>query len=216
MPRTRSPEFEIAMKLPCLLQPRVLKLAVKSLFSRPYTTTFPAEPYEPIAQFRGRVRFFADDCIGCGACAEVCPADCIDVSDDAAGTPPIRHLVHHVEECIWCGQCERYCTTEKGIRQTNEYDCSTFSKEDLEECCDKELLLCECCGGIIAPVDQLRWLARRLGPLAFTNPTLMLVSHRELKVVDEGPRSADKEHIGRGQRLSIQCPHCRRKTALVI
>jgi hydrogenase-4 component H len=203
------------MKLPCLLQWRVVKLALKSLFSKPYTTAFPAESFEPIAQFRGRPRFDEDECIGCGACAEVCPAKCIDVTDDVSGTPQ-RQLVQHLDACIWCGQCERYCTTEKGITLSNEYDFVGFAPEDFEEKCDKELLLCECCGEIIAPKDQLRWLARRLGPLAFANPTLMLLSHRELGVVDPGVHAEDTEQGSRQGRVSIQCPHCRRKTLFAV
>ena len=203
------------MKLPCLLQFRILKLALTSLFSRPYTTRFPAEEYEPIEQFRGRPRYDEDECIGCGACSEVCPAKCIDLVDDLEAEPPTRRLVHHLDACILCGQCEKYCTTEKGIKQTREYAFVGFAPEDFEDKCENELLLCECCGEVIAPVAQLKWLAKRLGPLAFTNPTLMLVSHKELAVVDDGVRT-DPAVAGRGDRLRIQCPKCRRQTALTV
>lgn len=203
------------MKLPCLLQFRILKLAVKSLFSRPYTTNFPAGPYEPIEQFRGRPRFDEDECIGCGACAEVCPSNCIDVIDDVSADPPVRRFVQHLDACICCGQCERYCTSEKGIKMTNEWDFVGFAPEDFEERTEKELLLCESCGGVLAPVDQIRWLVKRLGALAFANPTLMLVSHKELAVVDEGVKP-ETETVGREGHVSIQCPKCRRKTSLVV
>jgi len=206
------------MKLPCLLQWRILKQALTSLFTRAYTTGFPVAEtaYEPSERYRGRPRYDQDVCIGCGACAEVCPAKCIDVIDDVSVKPALRRLVQHVDVCIWCGQCERYCPTETGIRQTSEYDCLGFAPEDFEERCEKELLLCECCGEIIAPVDQLRWLARRLGPLVYTNPTLMLVAQKELAVVDEGVRPSEDAPPGRGGRVGLLCPHCRRKTALVV
>ena len=176
---------------------------------------FPYASYEPIKQFRGRPRYHKDDCIGCGACAEVCPADAIKVTDTVTGALPMRTLVHHLDTCIQCGQCERYCATEKGIKLSNEYDYVGFSSADFEERVAKELLLCECCGAVIAPLDQLRWLVRRLGPLAFTNPTLMLVSTHELALVDEGVKVAADKTV-RSQRLSIQCPKCRRKTALAV
>lgn len=204
------------MKLPAFLQPRVLKKAIKSLFSRPVTTRFPAEPFEPISAFRGRPRFDADLCIGCGACAEVCPPKCIVVTDDLATSR--RHLVQHLDQCIWCGQCERYCPTGGGIRLTNEWDCVGFEPKDFEERVDKELLLCDVCGGVVGPVDSLRWLARRLGPMAFANPTLMLAAARDLDLVDENV-AAPPEAKGaprRGDRISIHCPHCRRKTALTV
>jgi hydrogenase-4 component H len=142
----------------------------------------------------------------------VCPPKCIDVVDDVDGDKPVRHLVQHVDACIWCGQCERYCTTEKGIKQTTEYDCVGFKPEDFEEKVDKDLLLCEVCGCVIAPVDQIRWLVKRLGPLAYTNPTVMLVAGRDLAVVDE-PVKAESEEPLRADRLMIQCPECRRKTS---
>ncbi len=203
------------MKLPCLLQPRILKVAVKALFSRPYTTRFPAAPYTPISEYRGRPRFHRDACIGCGACAAVCPSKCIDLTDDTRAVPPVRRLVQHLDACIQCGQCERYCTSEKGIRLTNEYDYVGFKPEEFEERVEKELLLCEHCGCVIAPADQIRWLARRLGPLAFANPTVMLVSLRALAVVDEGVKP-DVPGTPRSLHLSVQCAKCRRKTALTV
>jgi hypothetical protein len=98
---------------------------------------------------------------------------------------------------------------------TNEYEFLGFAPEDFEERVEKDLLLCEDCGCVLAPVDQLRWLAKRLGPLTFTNPTLMLVSHKELAVVDEGVRMDTDEPL-RAKRVSIQCPRCRRKVALAV
>jgi hydrogenase-4 component H len=200
------------MKLPCLLQPRILRQALGALFSKPFTTRFPAEPYTPIASFRGRVRFDEAGCIGCGACAQVCPAKCIDVIDEVDHGTPRRTLIQHLDACIWCGQCVRYCVTEAGIRMTSEYVFVGFAPADFEERVEKELLLCEVCGGVIAPVDQIRWLIRRLGPLAYANPTLMMTAARDLRVADE-PARPEGDEVLRGQRVSIQCPKCRRKTA---
>ena len=200
------------MKLPSFLQPRILRQAVRALVSPPFTTRFPKEPFQPTQSFRGRPQFNEAGCIGCGACAEVCPPKCIDVIDDLKSPSPKRRLVQHLDTCIWCGQCERYCPTHKGIRMSHEYDCVSFSPQGFEESVEKELLLCELCGSVLAPLDQLRWLAERLGPLAFANPTLMMVVGRDLGVVDQGVRG-EKGEVLRGDRLALQCPNCRRKTA---
>jgi hypothetical protein len=68
---------------------------------------------------------------------------------------------------------------------------------------------------VIAPADQLRWLVRRLGPLAFGNPTLMLAAHKSLSVVDPGVTPAG-DAPQRAQHVNIQCPKCRRKTAFTV
>lgn len=203
------------MRKPSFLQPRVLKHAVKALVSRPYTTAFPKEPYEPVDAFRGRPRFSEVDCIGCGACAQVCPPKCIDVIDDLAASPPKRTLVQHLDACICCGQCERYCPTQQGIRMSREYDYVGFRPEDFEERVEKELVLCEGCGDVVAPADQLRWLADRLGPIAFANPTLMMGAAQDLGVAGSAVQSGDGE-VQRGDRVGVQCPRCRRKTAAAV
>jgi hydrogenase-4 component H len=185
---------------------------MRALFSPPFPKRFPDEPFEPVESFRGRPRFDESGCIGCGACAEVCPPKCIDVIDDLESSPPKRRLVQHLDACIWCGQCERHCPTRQGIRLTNEFDCVGFAPEDFEERVEKELLLCELCGSVIAPADQIHWLVRRLGSLAYANPTLMMFRGRELGLVEQGVRSQGGE-LPRGDRLELQCPKCRRKTA---
>ncbi len=207
------PSRRLRMKLPSLFQPRVLKQVLRAIFSRPYTTEFPEEVYHPPPGFRGRVRFDASTCIGCGACAEVCPPKCIDVVDEIDCETPRRTLIQHVDACIWCGQCERYCPTKTGIRLTNEFIEVGFKPEDFEERVEKKLLVCEVCGEQLAPVDQLRWLVRRLGPLAFTNPTLMLMAGRDLGLVEQAVKTVG-EDVQRADRLRIQCPKCRRATAL--
>lgn len=200
------------MKLPAFLQPRILKQALRAVFSRRFTTRFPGEPFHPVASFRGQPRFDQDACIGCGACAQVCPAKCIDVIDDLEAAPATRTLVQHLDACIWCGQCELHCPTGHGIRMSNEYDCAGFAPEDFEERVVKNLMMCESCGEVLAPVDQLRWLAKRLGATSFANPTLMLAAGRDLGVVGQGVKKVGEEVL-RSERLTIQCPKCRRKTA---
>ncbi len=200
------------MRLPSFLQPRILAQVMRAILSPPFTTRFPGEAFRPVESFRGRPRFDEAGCIGCGACAEVCPPKCIDVIDDLDPALPKRRLVQHLDACIWCGQCERYCPTGQGIKLTTEYDCVGFSPEDFEERVEKDLLLCELCGAVLAPVDQIRWLVRRLGPLVYANPTLLTFHGRDLGLIDEGVKSEGDEVL-RSDRLALQCPRCRRKTA---
>lgn len=45
--------------------------------------------------------FISDSCIGCGACLNICPQSCIDLSV----TPAVIQQGH----CIHCGNCENIC-----------------------------------------------------------------------------------------------------------
>jgi hydrogenase-4 component H len=200
------------VKKPAFLQPRILKQAFKAVFSPAFTTRFPAEPFNPQPAFRGRPRFNAAGCIGCGACAQVCPSKCIDVIDDLAAAKPVRRLVQHFDACIVCGQCERYCPTSNGIRMSNEWDVAGFAPEDFEETIEKELQMCEVCGELVAPADQLRWLAEQLGPVSFANPTLMMFTGRRLCYVEPGVRSQSDITL-RADRMANKFAKCRRRTA---
>lgn len=200
------------MRLPAFMQPRILKQAVQAAFSPAFTTRFPAEPFEPQEAFRGRPRFNVDGCVGCGACSQVCPSKCIEVIDDLDSTPPKRVLIQHLDACIVCGQCERYCPTQEGIRMTREWDFAGFGPEDFEERIEKELVLCEICGDLLAPADQLYWLAERLGPVSFANPTLAMFSGQRLGYVEQGVSNSSVTTLRSG-RMAIQCPKCKRQTA---
>jgi len=200
------------VRLPAFMQPRILKQAVQAVFSPAFTTRFPAEPFEPQDAFRGRPRFNVDACIGCGACSQVCPPKCIEIIDDLDSTPPKRVLIQHLDACIVCGQCERYCPTKEGIRMTREWDFAGFGPGDFEERIEKELVMCEICGDLLAPADQLYWLAERLGPVSFANPTLAMFSGQRLGYVEQGVSNSSLTTL-RSDRMAIQCPKCKRQTA---
>jgi len=196
------------MKYPKL---RELKEAIKSLFSRPATSKFPFKPHEPFDGFRGKPQFFEEYCVGCGACSEVCPGNAIQVIDPkepvtAKTKPAMRRVELHYDMCNFCGNCQAHCITEKGVQLTKEFDLALFDRKLAVEQIDKELVICELCDSIISTKDHLRWLVKRLGTLAYGNPTLLLASQRELIPVQSGEKGED---IRRPDMLKMLCPKCR-------
>ena len=195
---------------------RELREAIKAVFKGPYTAKFPKEPTPVPKAFRGRPRYDKDECVGCGACKEVCPANTIEL-EDITGEQPVRRLTLSLDVCIFCGQCQANCLTKKGITLTNEYELSALKRDDLKEIIEKELLLCEGCGDIIGAKDHIVWLVKKLGPSAFSNPTLILAGLRKLEVVP----ASSKEKAGdkdlppkRADIFRILCPKCRRKNII--
>jgi hydrogenase-4 component H len=200
------------VKLPGILQGRILKEAFTALFSRPYTTKFPNAPSEPAKRYRGKAKYDEAGCVGCGACAMVCPANDIQIADDPKTRK--RTITLYYDKCIQCGQCEANCITKKGIKLTTDYDTVYLDRKLAKTAIEKDLVLCEMCGDVVGAADHIRWVADKLGPLAYSNPTLFLSALKDSKVVkDIPPRDADLEH-GRQDVVRILCPRCRREIQL--
>jgi hydrogenase-4 component H len=195
---------------------RELKEAIRALIKGPYTSRFPYEPHKPYERFRGRPYFHEEDCVGCTACAQVCPASAIDIEDEIKNGKAKRILTVHWDICICCGQCEANCLTAKGIILSQEFDyATTENREELKQVIEKDFVLCECCGEPIVPYDQYVWVANRLGPLNFSNSSLILFYLRTLNLSLKQKFFPKKEADSvRSDRITILCPLCRRQAVI--
>jgi hydrogenase-4 component H len=192
---------------------RELKEAITALLKGPYTHPFPKIPTPIPDNLRAAPKYFKDYCIGCGACAEVCPARAIKVEDITDIEKPIRRLTCDYANCIFCGECHLHCTTDKGIQLTQEYELSYFEEKEALEIIEHELVLCEICGGVIAPKSQLLHLYEKLGTIAFSNPTVYLTKMEEFQMIDESARPETRQ-IDRWDMVRVTCPTCRRNILL--
>jgi len=193
---------------------RELKEAVRAVIFGPYTTRFPAEPHVPPDGFRGQPQFDADGCVGCRACAEVCPALAIRVYDDPAARPPSRRIELHFDKCIFCGQCELNCTTRQGIKLTKIYDMSTLDRTTCVESIEHELAVCELCGAPITARKHLRWVAGQLGAKAYANPTLILSADGGMALAAPDGGRPEAPALARNDLMRVTCPTCRRTNVI--
>ncbi len=196
------------MRLPKL---RELKEAVIAVFSPRFTTRFPAKPCIVPEKYRGKPEFDLDTCIGCGACVNVCPTQALTQVDDMQANPPVRKITLRYDACIFCGNCSEYCTTETGINLSNEWDLAGLDREAMAETHEFELQLCEKCGALIGTKKHLIWLYEKLGPLAYTNPSLLIAKSGELLTeaqVIQTQAQGDKE-VQASDFMQILCPKCK-------
>lgn len=193
------------MPLPKL---REIKEALASLVSRPFTALYPAGPKAEFPSYRGFPRFDPAACVGCGACAQVCPSQAIEVADDAEAR--VRRLSVDHGSCMQCGQCQEKCITGKGIVNTTAYSLSLADPAAPEAVhgIEKEIVLCEVCGTVIGARDHLLWVKDRLGAKAYAHPNLLLAEARELGGIAP---SRTKSRLRREDQIKEACAKCRQR-----
>ncbi|MBA7477618.1 NAD(P)H-quinone oxidoreductase subunit I, chloroplastic [subsurface metagenome] len=188
---------------------RELKEAVTAVFSPRFTTRFPAEPCVVPERYRGKPEFDLDTCIGCGACVNVCPTNALTQVDDLEANPPVRRITQQTDACIFCGNCQENCTTETSIKLSNEWDLANMDRSTMTETHEFKLQMCEKCGAVVGTKKHLVWLYEKLGPLAYTNPSLLLAKSGQLieKLPDfqqQPQRPAQPNDF-----MKILCPKCK-------
>jgi hydrogenase-4 component H len=203
------------MKLPKI---RELIEAITALVRGPYTSSFPRKEHHPAKRFRGKPEYSNEGCIMCAACALVCPARAIEFRDVVTKEKATRKMILHLDECHYCGQCSALCTTRNdnppGIKHTAKFDLAGFERASMISTTDeKELALCEACGDVITSKAHLGWIAKKLGPLAFSNPTLFMESLKGMGVAQNIAQSA-RDYVLRSDRVKVLCSKCRRRTTL--
>ncbi len=77
--------------------------ALKNMFKKPVTTSYPAKPAVYPERSRGHIEISVDDCISCGMCVRACPCGTLSV-DRNKGTWTINRF-----DCIVCGYCVEKC-----------------------------------------------------------------------------------------------------------
>jgi hydrogenase-4 component H len=188
---------------------RELAEAVRAVFSPRFTTRFPAEPCIVPEKYRGKPEFDLDSCIGCGACVNVCPTGiCLEMEDDLEADPPTRRIRLNYYTCIFCGNCQDNCITKDGIKLSDQWDLAGLDRSKMVETHEFELQMCEKCGAKIGAKKHLVWLCEKLGPLAYTNPSLLIARSGglfDVEVVNQ-PENVDAEAR---DFMRILCPKCK-------
>ena len=190
---------------------RELKEAVVSLVSPAYTTRFPYEAHIPFENFRGKPVVDEANCVGCQACANVCPPGAITYSDDKE--TKIRTITRDYGKCIFCGQCQEHCITGKGVKLSDKiFDLSTFDRAELVETQQRELVLCNSCGAVITTRDHLRFMYLKLGSKGFSSILNLNMHNEALQLADpEKTRVTVVDGLKRKDMFNVICPNCLRR-----
>ncbi|MBS7640225.1 MAG: 4Fe-4S dicluster-binding protein [Candidatus Bathyarchaeia archaeon] len=107
--------------------------------------------------FRGRHEIDREKCIGCGACAQICTADAIEVIDG----PEKRIIKVNYVHCTFCAFCQDECPT-KALKLTGAYHLLTNDLQKARVENEVNLLTCAICGGTFFPEKQIDWALKRI------------------------------------------------------
>ncbi|HOF82713.1 MAG: 4Fe-4S binding protein [Acidobacteriota bacterium] len=92
--------------------------------------------------FRGQPVWDHTKCIGCGGCANHCPARTILLRDLCQ---EIRVLLYDGSRCTYCGRCADLCP-EKAIVMSPEFELAAGRREDVSQTVELFMLTCNRCG----------------------------------------------------------------------
>ena len=107
-----------------------VKEAISQLFSKPSCAMYPAVPSEAAPNYRGRIVYHADRCIGCGMCERVCSGNAITRTVEKTEEGDKITLTFNLGSCTFCATCADFCS-RKAIELTGDYHMIATKEEDL-------------------------------------------------------------------------------------
>ena len=92
---------------------------IKNIFKKPITEEGSIEKVKAADNYRGRLSFNEDACIGCGLCLRVCAGNAITKSIKPVEGGQEITMTFDMASCTFCGLCQDFCS-KKAITLTDD------------------------------------------------------------------------------------------------
>lgn len=109
---------------------KISKFALGHLFKKPATIKYPLGPLKVEDNYRGRLYFNAQDCIGCKLCVRDCPSNAIKINNVGSKEEKVFEMDLDLGRCIFCAQCAESCP-KKCISFSQEIELATLDRDSL-------------------------------------------------------------------------------------
>ena len=107
---------------------KMIQQVLKSLFKKPATEGYPFAKFEMPENFRGKLKFYPERCIGCKMCMRDCPSNAITIRKVA---DKVFEADIDLGRCIYCAQCVDSCP-KKALEATCEFELASIDREKLK------------------------------------------------------------------------------------
>jgi formate hydrogenlyase subunit 6/NADH:ubiquinone oxidoreductase subunit I len=104
---------------------RMTNVLVKSAFKKPATVLYPHVKAVKPANFRGKIVFIPEKCIGCKLCMRDCPSEAIKIIK--VGDKKFE-AEFNLGRCLYCAQCVDSCNKE-ALAVSNEFELAVLDPE---------------------------------------------------------------------------------------
>ena len=106
----------------------ILPEALKNVFKKPVTVSYPAGREDVLPGIRGKLVFDSSKCVGCMMCVRDCPAKAIEI--EKVGDKKFKALLG-LDNCVFCGQCVDSCA-KCALQSTEEFELTGFDREKMK------------------------------------------------------------------------------------
>ena len=107
---------------------RMMRQVLKSAMQKPATLNYPAEKLAVAEHLRGKLKFHAENCIGCRLCMKDCPTNAITIRK--AGEKQFEADID-LGRCIYCAQCVDSCPKD-ALTSTTDFELAQLDREKLK------------------------------------------------------------------------------------
>lgn len=114
------------MKYPGKMTAEVFRTMVKP----PVTVKYPYERTEIPKDFRGKIMFDPNLCIGCKMCVRDCPSKAIEI--EKVGEEKVFKANFSLDRCIYCAQCVDSCP-RNALASSSQFELANYGRDKLQE-----------------------------------------------------------------------------------
>ena len=109
---------------------RILGNALKGLYKKTATISYPAGKLKIDPSYRGKLKFDPESCNGCQLCVKDCPADALRIENVGPKEDKKFSAALDLDRCVFCAQCIDSCR-RNSLSITPDIELAQLKKDKL-------------------------------------------------------------------------------------